>query len=501
MVNNNQPIGNIAIPIDPVSGRGETPSLNGSFSLMARAGYLVLAFIFGYSLILNSFFSIRLGFPKSIPTYMFVAVCVIFAAAIRMRLFQKLWSKPIHLSCKSIFIIALVLRLVYVLLSGVEQTTDFLQYDQMALDILGGKYILHWEKPTGPSLFFALHYLFFGHITLLPQISQAILSALQVLLVYVIVVRTTKNKDAGKLAAIVLAFWPEHIVYTNLLGSEVLYTTFTLTTVWLLSPSIKRYSLAAFIAALCLGIAQWMRPTAVLFAVVGLIFVTSTSWVLAGWRACFKATLAFICGFMLLVSPIILLNYHALGVASPTPSQMGGWSLMIGTNTQSRGTYLEKDWHFLREQIQQRTPRKGENHHVFSDRVAREIGFERLTSQPLKILYMGFIHKIPHLWGGHSGVGWSMLTSRFHGIYLYATGLAKVWHLLALMMCVLVLFARSKRKCPWDERQIYVYTILLTTFVHMLLESQPRYHCVFLPFLAMCLGEAIIVFRLRKEEK
>jgi len=174
---------------------------------------------------------------------------------------------------------------------------------------------------------------------------------------------------------------------------------------------------------------------------------------------------------------------------------------MTGTNIQSHGTYSETDWHFLHEQMQRRTPRKGENLHVFRDRVALEIGFERLSEQSLKILYMGFIHKVPHLWGGHSGVGWSMLTSRFRGIYLYATGLAKVWHLSALMLCVLVLFARSKSKCLWDVRQIYVYGILLSTFVHMFLESQPRYHYVFLPFLAMCLGEIMFVFRLREEKK
>ena len=165
------------------------------------------------------------------------------------------------LSWKHIFLAALAIRLAWVLFSNVQQTSDFAGYDRMAREILDGKYIINPTKPTGASIFFSLHYLLMGYNPIFPQISIAILSTIQVVLVYSILVHVTSDRQAGLFGGLLLALWPEHILYTNLLGSDVLFSTAILTATWLLSIRYRTNwispSVLAFVAGICLGIANF----------------------------------------------------------------------------------------------------------------------------------------------------------------------------------------------------------------------------------------------------
>src|SRR4030095_4091691 len=87
----------------------------------------------------------------------------------------------------------------------------------------------------GPSIVFALHYLVFGYVPLAPQLTLALLSTAQVLLVYSLLLNTTGSRPAALLGATVLAVWPEHVLYVNLLGSDVLFSTLVLVAAWLLT--------------------------------------------------------------------------------------------------------------------------------------------------------------------------------------------------------------------------------------------------------------------------
>src|SRR4029450_6492119 len=95
-------------------------------------------------------------------------------------------------------------------------------------EICGGRYLVNPRLPTGPSILFALHYLVFGYMPLAPQLTLALLSTAQVLLGSIPLLKPTANRPAALLGATILAVWPEHILYVNLLGSDVLFSTLVL---------------------------------------------------------------------------------------------------------------------------------------------------------------------------------------------------------------------------------------------------------------------------------
>lgn len=215
-----------------------------------------------------------------------------------------------YLSWMRIALGALAVRLVWVLASDVKQTSDFGNYDRMAREISGGQYLVNPGLPTGPSIMFAVHYLVFGYMPLAPQLTLVLLSTAQVLLVYSLLLKTTANKPAALLGATILAIWPEHILYVNLLGSDVLFSTLVLLAAWMLtlsSGSRPRRDLAAvFAAGVVLGCSHWVRNTAFVFLAASLLFLALHD----RWR--FKRRAAAVgalsAGFLLPVLPLLYLQ-------------------------------------------------------------------------------------------------------------------------------------------------------------------------------------------------
>jgi 4-amino-4-deoxy-L-arabinose transferase-like glycosyltransferase len=450
---------------------------------------LLCAVVFAYSVV---------AFPWQLVRYRCVAIslclCLCTFAFFLPRPIAAFFARMVsRLNWKSLFLLALGLRLAWVAGTaclGKEQVSDFARYDEMAVEILKGMYLISPEKPTGTPLFLAAHYLIFGHHPLLPLLSIALLSSLQVLLIYGLTLNVLRDKAVALAASFLLAVWPEHVLYTNLLGSDVLFSFCILSGCWLLSfPGLNARSL--ILAGFLVGLSHWIRPTAPIFLAAAAVFTLS---VRGRWPRRVAMTALLTTGFLAAVTPIIVLNQRTLGVPSPLSSQQGGWSLLVGTNTESHGQYNLEDSRLLNEEMARRQPRPDENPAIFQDRVARDLALERIRTRPLRHIQLALCSKIPTLWGSSANLGWSLAGTR--GIEQFKLGItwaSTLYYWAMLLLATAAIFSRRwPRPNSWNALTVYGMAALAITFVHAFMEVQPRYHFMFLPFLAILAATQLV---------
>ncbi len=398
-------------------------------------------------------------------------------------------------SLKRLLILALILRLGWVIFGRVEQVSDFKNFHNMAIDILHGKYIIYHHYPTGSAIFFALHYLIFGINEFVPTISLAILSTLQIWLVYSLVFNITFDKTIAIVSSMLLVVWPDHILFTNLLGSDVLFSVIVFFGMWLLlkSRNKDKWKISAGLllcSGLTFGAAYWVRPTAPLFILAALCFLVIDNNVLLKrflYPACFLA------GVIFLVIPMMFCNKATLGIASPFPSQIRGWSMLVGTNIVSHGRWTQADEDLVEREAASRVPGPNENQAVFRDRVAKELALKRLKEDPIGFIKMVMKYKFAALWGRGEELGWSIPdTSPFYPLYWPVTFIERLYHMLIVLLASAAIFRRCHPiVTKWNVVTVFIYSAILTTGSHIFLETKPRYNHMFLPLLAICAASLI----------
>jgi hypothetical protein len=418
-----------------------------------------------------------------------------------------------------IFLIALVLRIGWVYFSNVTQSSDFLLFEKAAIEILNGKSILSfvtYQRTVGPSLFISIHYFLFGQSQIFPLIGIAILSSLQVLFVYWILISVV-NKNTAIFASILLAFFPEHIILTNLLGSDVLFSSICYLGLFLIIKAnlVKQNSstLIYFAVGIVFGINHWVRATSPIFVFSILSFMLLSTKVKPLTRI--SSAIWVIIGFVITISPIIGFNYSTYGKLDINSIHgQRGKSLLIGTLTEGQGRC--DSWRRIEDQDY--LSKEMDNYYrdnnildtcssmrfYIQDKVYSQIAFKRINENPWGFTRLVLKDKIVNLWGIVAGLGFSLDTSSFSRYKNVIWGGAELWHRLLIMFTGLILILKSFTKVRlWDERQIFVFAAILTTLSHIFLESHPRYHHMFLPLLVMYISEYVVGFNkfplIRKE--
>ena len=413
----------------------------------------------------------------------------------------RLWGRSgaARLPFWALFAIALGPRLAWVLISGNEPWSDFARYDEIARDILAGRYLVRADTQSGISLFLAAHYAVFGHVRMAPQITIAVLGALQVPIVAWMGARL-QDRTAGVVAGLLLAFWPESVLYVNLLGTDVLFSFFILLGVegvlWSrLDPG--RQKTALFAAGLAFGAAHWLRPYGVIFATIALL------WVVATFPGRPRARLvrggALAAGLVLLLLPLMVLYQQQIGVPTLTP-QHGGASLYVGANLETKGGWSAKDIARIDDAVRAEPDRPGEHPDRKRNRVAKRLARERIARNGLQAqARMALCHKIPHLWGVPADVAWPVARSRVKTWQPTLKEFAKRYHTGALFFAAMAMILLVPQ-CPSDIRRLLILFALAGTGLHAIYEVQARYHHLFLPTIALLAGWGAAIYLSRPTE-
>lgn len=392
-----------------------------------------------------------------------------------------------------VFLLALLLRVVWIGLTvglGKQQLSDFGAYQQMAMDIFNGDYRSSDRNcwPLGAPLFFAAHFWLFGPSTLYALITLSVLSASQCILTYSIALQAIGKHRVAAMAALILAVWPESVLYANLVGSDVLFSTIVLVSVWLVSRSLGqrgwRSAMLLIAAGACIGVSRWVRVIAPLYMVAALIYLLFRN---SRWTGRLTQTGAFVVGIGLAGIAGGVISHTVLGGASILPAQKGGWSMLVGTSLQNRDVYDARLLQQIDERIKLQQQSLAGNAPTAWDQVARQMAIDNLRTNAWQILLMNLRYKIPCLWGQTAWLGDCTITAP-HPLSKTAalTWGSNIFHWEILILAVAgILYTRRTVLAQWTPLTIYLLIAIGTGCVHLVLEVAPRYHHALLPMLAI----------------
>jgi len=184
-----------------------------------------------------------------------------------------------------IFVFALLVRLLYILIMPPRPVTwdDTLSWDAVGWNLAQGNGFIEADgKPTHvrPPLypiFLAVIYILFGHNFISVQVFQSIIGAITVIIIFLLCSEIFENKIIANLTSLALCIYPPLIVYTQIIGSETLYTFLLSVTIYFLNKGLKdRKEKIFLLGSLFLGVTNICRSTTIFyifFLGIGLWFI------------------------------------------------------------------------------------------------------------------------------------------------------------------------------------------------------------------------------------
>jgi hypothetical protein len=449
--------------------------------------------IFGLILIYSLLFSLieDAGARRSGVVFLICLIGLGVFKPMRHRLMGGLRDALLRIPLWVILFGGLLVRLVWALYSGAYQTSDFFGYQREAYLLLHGAPLLNPLKPHGAAFLYATCYglIRFGNVG--AHLIVALVSASQIGLLYVILSRTARDRSVGRIGALILAVWPEHILYCNLLSSEVPFTALVLCSYmfYVLSLEGEGGRRLAFLglSGFLLGWAHWVRPLGPILLIAPLlveIFGRKPKRRFSGARMP-----VLIVAFLLPLAVLCRLNLRLIGVASPNPAQMSGWSLLLGTGVRHGGQWNLEDRKLLMREAANLKPVPDENRAVSVNRLAWELALRRIASNPGAFVRMVLTQKLWQLWPSAGYLGWSLDTSVFKARQDTISFFADNFHRLVIFLAtVLIFIGMNSASGSFNIIHGFLWAAVAATGLHVFFEMSPRYHHPFIPLFPLILA-------------
>ncbi len=228
------------------------------------------------------------------------------------------------LSRKSFLIYALpagfLLRLAVVLFMPFHLWMDYDSYDDLGWQwaTKGGYYngehlTAYW--PPGFPFFLSRLYLVFGHQPVLGTVAN-IFFGLAIALFTYLIIRRIWGERVSRWAMLIMIFFPSQVFFTNLLASEMLFTSLFLASILIcvmLNRELKGKWYYALLAGILLGLAALTRSVSKMYLLLVVPF-----WLLQthNIKRTVRFTVLALVGFSLLVVPWMIRNHDAVGSAT-----------------------------------------------------------------------------------------------------------------------------------------------------------------------------------------
>ncbi|MGH8003943.1 MAG: glycosyltransferase family 39 protein, partial [Limisphaerales bacterium] len=285
------------------------------------------------------------------------------------------WFSTENLNRKFILILTAgtLLRLGAVFFAEAPQVSDARDYDQTAVRLAQtGTFqdngVITAYRPIGYVAFLATLYKIFGHTLLLPQLTNVMLDALTLLLLWRLFVRWKDEKTALAACTIVAFYLPE-VYSTQYLLSEQLFVFLWILSICLWEKNREKRAFS-FLSGAGFGLAALVRPVVLAWGVIPAIYETiRRRWI----RLVF-----FLLAATLVTAPWFYRNYKTFGVwALSTHSGINFW---MGANPQATGYY------HLPDSLPFDFDNQGE-----MERTAWKLGWKYVKNHPFEFLRLGLI--------------------------------------------------------------------------------------------------------------
>lgn len=399
------------------------------------------------------------------------------AEPVPLRILAAPWFMPACLT------LAFVLRAM-ILMVPLEQSSDFLWYFQRAAGLAHGegfadRGVLTAFWPVGWPGALAALFTVTGVSTFAGQLANLAMGVLVCWITAILGERLTGRRAVGRLAALLIAIYPNQVAYVPLLSTEIFYELLLLLGVLLL---VRERAATGLVAGLVFGVATLTKAQSLVLPGFLLLWVwlARPSW--PALRRLAGVGCAAYVALILVVAPWTYRNWSVFHSFIPV-STNGGWTLLTGNNPQARGDYTPDT--VLAEGIN-RDPAD----QVAMDRVARQRGIAWIKANPGRFLEL-LPAKAVRLWVPDGEAEW-----------FYARGLAGYQHystlsrfvrivnqayyfllVLAAFPAMVLLLRGRLGTTPWAH--VGVALFVLTTLISLVFSGQSRFHFSLMPFVAI----------------
>ena len=241
-----------------------------------------------------------------------------------------------------LIIVGMALRLLWALIMPVNPVSDGAAYNAFARNLVEhGVYGWDPETPSaywavGTSAIVAATYFLFGAGSTIGIVLTNLAASLLILLMIFRVGKLYFDNRVALAALAITALWPNLIIFTTVLSSELYFIALTLLGLWLWARP-GRWWINLILAGLVWGAACYIRPVILLFP-VALVIASFSQGLAASFRTALRA--ACVIGIILaVVAPWTARNEAVLGEPFLVSSNFGA-NLWMGNNPDSTGGYM-----------------------------------------------------------------------------------------------------------------------------------------------------------------
>jgi 4-amino-4-deoxy-L-arabinose transferase-like glycosyltransferase len=393
---------------------------------------------------------------------------------------------------------AVVVRLCWVLAVNFEQVSDYGWYYNFALNIAAGRgYSFHDVRvaywPVGyPGFLGGLFYLFGPH-QFVGKIANIFLYLGVIALTYRFSKMIFHSETAARISLLILTFYPNHIAYSSLLSTEILFVFLLLLGAVLFVLGQHRW-IFWMVSGFAWGLATLTKTQALLVPLIFIpVFLTNKKSMLKACGAVYVAMF-----FVLL--PWLYRNDLLFG--KPLLSTNGGIVLMIGNNPYATGRQI---WDMRVRSLLGDLGNKNENESMSDGReVAREkkaqsVALSYIAHHPLAdvalwpkkftALYLSDVDGIYYSWGMRPSP-----SRRSTIIYVGLRIFAELYYIFILTLFVASLPVMIRSKIT--EHRIGIYLVLYFTLTYLIYFGNARYHFALMPFVVIYSGiEAALILK------
>ncbi len=385
-----------------------------------------------------------------------------------------------------------LLRLLWIWLSGPRQVSDYIWYYERGVDIAAGEGYAVNGVPTGfwpigyPGFLGGLFYVF-GPSVLVGQLANVVLYVATILLTYQISKRLFRSESAARITLCILCFYPNHIAYSAILSSEIPFVFLVaLSAVTFMAAQEKERTDLLLVSGLFWGLATLTKPQTLLVPLIFLLVFYK------GVRPLLKSCVVLYSVLLLTLVPWLVRNYVVVG--APTLAHTAGINLLDGNNPYANGRHnITEDVNAMLGDLKVlKSTGWFDGKEVERDRRAREIAIEYILNHPghvLSLLPRKFFYLFRSDVDGtfySLGVSDAYREGRYRALYFGSRVIAQLYYIfmIVLFLVSVPVLVRNKVRVQWIGVGIVAYF----TLIYLVMFGNARYHFPMMPWLAIYSG-------------
>lgn len=413
-----------------------------------------------------------------------------------------------------ILILSMIVKILWINNVPLSPVYDFETFYRVAVNLFEGKgftldgYPWAFQSYGYPLLLGMFFRIVNDSSVFTAKLFNIICSVCTLPFIYLIFNKVFSKKGVVWFCYIVFAFLPNNIIYTNVIGSEVLSVfLFSIIIFMNLYISEKNKNYNFFVQGFLVGLLSLVKPFFMAFPIV-LIFIYFIKE--KQIKKLLIPGVALIIGFAVVLIPSTIKNYRAFGKAFPI-SYNGGYTLYINNNSENvRGTWMnafkvpatDKFKAKLEEvgfyyDVDHATEKAQNLRNAYSGDIFKDEAIKWIISHPGEFISLGCLRIINvffdgasdvQLWGFEDLGNMTVQENRLFKVYL---GFADtiIYVISASFIFVLILNIKNIFLKKTDISVLLtVWSMLFFYAVYFVIEGQARYNFPTIFLMLICFG-------------